>query len=99
MRQEPRYHLNAEGDFYVLDGMCMACAAPEHEAPELMAHDPDGLGHCYFKRQPATSQELQRATRAVSVGCCDAVRYGGTDPAVLAQLAAAGADNACDYCS
>ena len=37
---EPRRHpLNASGDFYILDGYCIACEAPEAEAPDLMAHD------------------------------------------------------------
>src|SRR5262245_43124664 len=77
--QQRRYPLNATGDFYVADGVCIACTAPEHEAPELMSHDPGAHAgyHCYFKRQPATPQELQRAVMAVAVGCCGAVRYGG----------------------
>jgi hypothetical protein len=37
----PRFRLNAPGDFFVEDGCCISCTAPEHEAPELMAHDED----------------------------------------------------------
>jgi hypothetical protein len=83
-----RYPLNAAGDFYVADGMCIACRAPEHEAPDLMAHDPSAHAgyHCYFKRQPTTPEELERAIRAVAVGCCGAVRYGGRDPQVIRRL-------------
>jgi hypothetical protein len=90
MQQQRRYPLNAAGDFYVADGMCIACAAPEHEAPDLMAHDlaADGIYHCYFKRQPETAEELERAVMAVAVGCCGAVRYGGTNPTILHRLAA-----------
>jgi hypothetical protein len=82
MERRKVYPLNALGDFYVEDGMCIACAAPEHEAPALMAHDPNAhCGyHCYFKKQPQTPEELDRAIQAVNVGCCGAVRYGGTDP-------------------
>jgi hypothetical protein len=96
--QQRRYPLNAAGDFYVADRLCIACTAPEHEAPELMAHDEahDGY-HCYFRRQPSTPEELRRAIRAVGVGCCGAVRYGGTDPEVLRLLAKADAASACDH--
>jgi hypothetical protein len=52
-----RYHRNVPGDFYVENGMCITCCAPEYAAPELMGFfsDPDGSDkrpHCYFKRQP-----------------------------------------------
>lgn len=84
----PRFPLNAPGDFFVEDGMCIACAAPEHEAPELMAHtehEADGY-HCYFRRQPETPEEVEHAIRAVCVSCCEAVRYGGNDPKILGRL-------------
>jgi len=84
--QKPRFPLNAPGDFYVEDGYCIACAAPEHEAPELMSHDMAAHGHCYFKRQPETTEELDRAIRAVEVCCCGAVRYGGHDPQIIERL-------------
>jgi hypothetical protein len=101
MDQRPRYPLSVAGDFYVVDGMCIACTAPEHEAPDLMAHDStaDAGYHCYFKRQPATPEELERAMMAVAVGCCGAVRYGGTNPAVLHRLAELGTSTACDHCA
>ncbi len=99
---EPQRHpyshpLNAPGDFYVVNEFCIACEAPEAEAPDLMAHDSDGARyHCYFKRQPATREETERACSAVEVGCCGAVRYGGRDPAVLKRLKKWGRD-ASDY--
>ncbi len=98
MRQQRRYPLNVAGDFYVADGMCMACTAPESEAPELMAHDPSAGGgyHCYFKRQPVTPVELERATLAVAVSCCGAVRYGGSEPSVIRKLAELGSAEMCD---
>ena len=67
MAQEQRYPLNAVGDFYVANGMCIACTAPEHEAADLITHDPAAFAgyHCYFTRQPATPEELERAIRAV----------------------------------
>jgi hypothetical protein len=48
-----RTPLNAGGDFYVENNMCLACMAPEYEAPELMGYD-EQTG-CYFKRQPKTA--------------------------------------------
>src|SRR5436305_6718895 len=86
MTQKQRFPLNAPGDFYVENEMCIACTAPEHEAPELMTHDEPAGHHCYFKRQPTTPEELERAIRAVHMGCCGAVRYGGTDPKVIDRL-------------
>jgi hypothetical protein len=93
-----RFPLNAPGDFYVAKGMCMACSAPEHEAPDLMAHctDIDGLYHCYFRRQPQTPEELDRAIQAVEVGCCGAVRYGGQNPEIVKRLQKWAAE-ACDH--
>jgi hypothetical protein len=93
-RNPDAYPLNAPGDFYVLNGCCIACEAPEHEAPDLMAHTADG--HCFFKRQPATADETERACWAVVVGCCGAVRYGGRHPAILKRLEQFGRD-ACDH--
>jgi hypothetical protein len=96
--QHRRHTLNAAGDFYVADGMCIACTAPEHEAPDLMSHSPEAHAgyHCHFKCQPTTPDEWQRAVMAVAVGCCGAVRYGGTDPAILRRLAELSAADMCD---
>jgi hypothetical protein len=84
-----RFHLNASGDFYVEDGMCIACGAPEREAPELMSHFESDKGryHCYFLRQPSTPLELEHAIKAVCVSCCDAVRYDGNDPMIRSRIA------------
>jgi hypothetical protein len=93
------FRLNAPGDFYVADDLCLACTAPEHEAPDLMAHARAGDGHyhCYFRKQPETAEELTRAIRAVAVACCGAVRYGGKAPDVIARLVQLGVGDACDY--
>ncbi len=83
----PRFRFNAPGDFFVEDSMCIACTAPEHEAPELMAHTEEGtIYHCYFRRQPETPEEVEHAICAVYVSCCGAVQYDGTDPEVLGRL-------------
>jgi hypothetical protein len=41
---------------------------------------------CFFERQPATPEEEYRAIRAIWASCCGAVRYGGSDPNVIARL-------------
>src|SRR2546426_5210227 len=81
------FRLNAAGPFYVEDGCCFICCAPEHEAPGLMGfyQDPSGThkgSHCYFRKQPKTRAELEQAIRAVWVSCCGALRYGGHDARV-----------------
>lgn len=94
----PVFPLNAPGDFYVADGLCIACTAPEHEAPDLMAHDTAVNGHyqCYFRKQPQNPEELEHAIWAVAVGCCGSVRYGGTNKAILARLVELRSAEACD---
>jgi hypothetical protein len=87
-----RHELNAPGDFYVENEMCIVCRAPERAAPELMGFVDGERSHCYFKRQPATPEETRLAIKAVDVACCGALRYGGSDRAIIAAL---GAD-ACD---
>jgi hypothetical protein len=90
--QPERYPLNVPGPFYVENGMCIICRVPEHEAPDLIGfdEDPSGTGHCYFKKQPETSEELERAINAMSVACCGAHCYGGDDPDIIRRLREAG---------
>jgi hypothetical protein len=71
--------------------MCLICCVPEAEAPDLIGfyEDPSGghgNSHCYFKKQPETPEELERAVDAMSVACCGAYRYGGNDPDILRRL-------------
>ena len=87
MEKRERTPLNAPGPFFTEKDCCIACRVPEAEAPDLMAFDAEG-GSCYFRRQPVTPDEVQRAINAVAVSCCDAVQYDGDDPAILAQLRA-----------
>ena len=98
MESRRRYPLNVSGDFYVEDGMCIACTAPEHEAPDLMSSDPKAHAgyHCYFRRQPKTPEELEHAVMAVAVGCCAGVRYAGANPTIIRRLAELGVSDTCD---
>jgi hypothetical protein len=96
MSTRKAFHRNAPGDFYVEDQCCIVCRAPEQQAPELMSHDSGKYEHCYFKRQPQTPEETEHAIMAVRVGCCGAVRYGGSDPAIIARLSKYRSKEACD---
>ena len=80
-----RHAKNAPGDWYAT-GHCMACGAPEAEAPELFAPLTDENYETYFVRQPRTQNEVQRACAAAHSCCVSAVRYGGTDPDVIRSL-------------
>ena len=95
----PPYPKNAPGDFYVQDQCCITCEAPYHEAPDLMAHDEEGGHHCYFKRQPETPDEVERAIRACRVSCVRAVRYSGDAPEILRRFQELGRDDSCDVLS
>jgi hypothetical protein len=46
----------------------------------------NGDYHCHFKKQPETTEEIERAIMACRVSCTQAVRYSGSDPAILNRL-------------
>jgi len=70
--------------FYVLKDACLGCALPvDAWAPDLMEMK-DGV--CCFRRQPTTADEVARACEAATNSCPGAIRYGGTDPAVIRML-------------
>lgn len=80
-----RFEKNVPGPFYTT-GECLACDAPEHEAPDLLAPLENDNYDTYFVRQPETPAEVERACRALEVCCVAALRYGGTDPAIIRRL-------------
>ena len=92
-----RYPENSKGDFYVENQACISCGAPEAEAPDLIEHSKLEYGHCYFKKQPTTSDELDRAISALQVSCISGIRYGGKDQAILKRLYDLGSQAECDY--
>ena len=91
-----RYPLN-KGEFYIINGECIACGAPQAEAPDVIDHGIDG--HCYFKKQPQTETELDQAISAMMVSCIGALRYGGTEEKILKRLYEDGMSNLCDHSS
>ncbi|MDO7849452.1 hypothetical protein Q5H92_24015 [Hymenobacter sp. M29] len=86
--------LPVQGDFYN-DGDCLICGAPHAEAPTLIDYTPDG--RCYFKQQPQNEVELDQAICALWVSCIGAIRYRGTDEAILKRLYENGLADSCDY--
>jgi hypothetical protein len=72
----PRHTKNAAGPFYVVNTECMTCGYPHALAPDLMEWERDSEGHechCYFKRQPGSSQEIEQAVNAINGSCCGAL--------------------------
>jgi hypothetical protein len=80
-----RFPKNAPADFYTT-GQCCACNVPEEAAPDLLAPLEDGNLDTYFVRQPRTSDEIERACKAITVCCANALRYGGADPEIIRRL-------------
>lgn len=92
-----RFPQNAQGDFYVENGICTNCGAPGAEAPDLIDHSKGEYGHCYFKKQPQTVDEIERAINAIAVSCISGLRYGGTDEKILKRLYEIGESGQCDH--
>jgi hypothetical protein len=92
-----RFPENAKGDFYVENGVCITCYAPEAEAPNLIDHSKIEYGHCFFKKQPETVEELELAINAMQVSCINGIRYGGKDENILNKLYELGMENECDH--
>jgi hypothetical protein len=63
-KTKERFPKNVEGSFFVANGECLSCMAPEQAAPDLMGYD-QGSKHGYFKKQPTLSEEVDRAVGAV----------------------------------
>jgi hypothetical protein len=90
-----RHRQNADGPFYVVNGECISCGAPEMHAPTLMSHDTHG--HCFFARQPTSADETNEAIKSTWASCCGALRYSGTHRETLIRLAELGLAQQCDF--
>ena len=90
----PRHQHNVDGPFYTTGG-CLACGAPEAEAPHLLAELTDDQLETYFIRQPETPEDVEAACRAAQVCCVSSLRYGGKDPAIIHRLG--NTPEFCDY--
>lgn len=91
MSKRERTPPNAPGPFFTERHCCISCHAPEPEAPDLMAFDEEEIS-CYFRRQPETPEEVERACQAVWASCCGAVvrwrRSGHPRPASRVRVEA-----------
>ncbi|MFC1223397.1 hypothetical protein ACFE6N_06280 [Pedobacter sp. BG31] len=96
-RLPERYPENTQGDFYVEDQVCTSCGAPQAEAPDLIDHSKIEYGHCYFKKQPQTPDELSRTISAMQVSCISGLRYGGRNEEILKRLYELGLADECDH--
>lgn len=90
-----KYPTNSRKGFYVEMDACIACGAPQPEAPELIDHTKED-GDCYFKKQPETEEELVKAIKAMWVSCINGLRYGGNDEAIIKRLYQVGLGDLCD---
>lgn len=55
--------------------------------------------HCYFKRQPQTPEEIERAIEAVCCSEIQGLRYAGNDPEILRRLVEKECRDCCDALS
>ena len=99
MRRDKAYPENAPGDFYVVRDECITCDAPRQYAPDLIGwyEDPSGMGrrsHCYFKKQPESPDEINRAIKAIRANCCGSYRYLGSNPQLKRELRTARCEGA-----
>ena len=83
------------GPFYVMAGGCSGC----QPLPDLASTDPVaysrgwllalaeiGRSHCRYYRQPETADDLDQAIDEVRICVVGAIRYAGTDKAVLDRI-------------
>src|SRR5215472_16214320 len=58
---------SAPGDFYVVKGECLACGVPQVVAPDLVGWTGEEIPHCFWKKQPETEAEFERAVGVPSI--------------------------------
>ena len=97
IRIHPRVPENAPGDFYVEAGLCWHCTLAPGEAQPLMHIPQNSNESCYFKRQPGFPEEIDAAIQAICVSEMCAIRYAGTDQAILRRLWEKRQANQCDH--
>jgi len=96
MESKKRYErdpFSAPGDFYRENQCCTSCGIPEVVAPDLIGRVEERYTECFWKKQPETKAELERAFaifEGQELGC---FRYAGHDPAIQARIGS----EFCDY--
>jgi ferredoxin len=84
--------------FYIEQIECVMCGACEAVAPDLISHETvdKHSGTYFFKRQPETPGEIDRAIRAINGCCVSCIYYRGDDPTVRRKIEAPfGQSNCC----
>ena len=74
------------GDFYVVNGECLACGMPHVVAPDLIGWAEGAGSHCVWKKQPQTPAEIERAIAVLESQDLECHRYAGTNPAILDRV-------------
>jgi hypothetical protein len=73
---------------------CTSCGAPHEVAPNLIGWADSATGHCVWKKQPETAEELQQAFSAFDACCLGCYRYAGDDPKIIRRVGVEHCDNA-----
>ncbi|MDB6134278.1 MAG: hypothetical protein JWM59_2521 [Verrucomicrobiales bacterium] len=91
---------NAPGPFYVVKDQCLLCGLPSASAPRNITFREGGCGgpanHCRVERQPRNWEETVALMEAARSSRIAAIRYCGTDPAILEWLRVHGCAFLCD---
>lgn len=95
-RRRRRHPDNVPGDFYVEDGCCTLCGVPEQFAPDLFPPIDDDSEHCFVRKQPTSTDEVDRMFEVIACAELDCIRYAGSDRAILTRLCASGHQDLCD---
>jgi hypothetical protein len=85
---------SVSGDFYVENHCCTSRGVPQVVAPDLVGWTDEGTGHCYWKKQPETREDLRQAFATFygqELGCH---RYAGYDSEIHARIGSENCDNA-----
>jgi hypothetical protein len=93
---EPKHQAHpasAPGDFYVEDGMCLACGVPHLVAPSLIGWVEGPDSHCFWKKQPESVAELEQALAVFGAQDAGCHRYAGHDEAILRRVPSAFCDH------
>ena len=77
---------SAKGDFYVENGCCTRCGVPETLAPDLIGGSAGKSEHCYWKKQPETPDEIDRAIAILATQELGCHRYAGVDREILRRI-------------
>lgn len=85
MTNHKPHHLDIVGDFYVEEDCCLRCDLPQSIAPELFASF-DELELCFVKKQPRTTEELDRMIEVMTAQTAGCVRYRGRDEVTIQRI-------------